>query len=512
MRERTSEGRSKVTPELEAQLSQLVDLPSPAGVAARIVDLAGDPEADLGDIVTAISSDPALAAKLLLTANSPYYGRRRVSKNLREAIMVLGLNATITLALGFSLIKSLDQPGTGSVDYFLIWRRALLSAIASDAIARVKLLPRKEEVFLASLLQDIGILALDRGKTSFYANLPEDADHEMLKAYEREKIGTSHAVIGAWLMRRWNIPTLICDAVEQSHLLESAPFHGEVDALTLSVAVSGVLCDTLLTGEAEQRPDSSLQDALDVLSIDGELLDKILALIRDRIPETEELFEMSIMPPEQIEAIILRAREVLLQRNMQMIEQCEQLKDQVAVLQMRTADLERAARTDPLTRVFDRGYLNEQLRREFQQATEFRWPLSVIFLDLDRFKQINDKYGHQAGDTVLVATAQLLKNGVRDSDLVGRYGGEEFLVLLPGTDRDGAVAFANRIASAIRRQVHHVGDERVQVTTSIGIATHSENLSFPDCEKLTNAADIALFTAKRGGRDRVSVYDPQTSS
>jgi HD-like signal output (HDOD) protein len=187
-----------MNPDLEAHLAKLIDFPSLAGVAAQVVNLASDPEADLQSIAATVSADPALSAKLLRTANSPYYGRRRESKNLREAVMVLGLNATITLALGFSLVKTLGQPGKGPLDYARVWRRALLSAISGDAIAQVTRLRNREEIFLAGLLQDVGMLALDHSKPGFYAELPAPADHRALMTYERQRINADHAQVGAW--------------------------------------------------------------------------------------------------------------------------------------------------------------------------------------------------------------------------------------------------------------------------------------------------------------------------
>jgi HD-like signal output (HDOD) protein len=106
-----------MTPELEKRLRLLIDFPSPAGVAAQVIDVASDPEADLGRVAQVIGQDPALSAKMLRTANSAFYAGRRKSQNLRQAIVVLGLNATLTLALGFSLLKTYGQLADPGVDY-----------------------------------------------------------------------------------------------------------------------------------------------------------------------------------------------------------------------------------------------------------------------------------------------------------------------------------------------------------------------------------------------------------
>ena len=120
-----------MTPELQAKLQAYNNLPSPPGVATKIVDLANDPNSDVKSISDVITLDPAITSKILRVANSPMYAQRATVETLRKALVVLGLNATVSLALSFSLLKSWQSKnGAGGLDYELFWRRALLSATA----------------------------------------------------------------------------------------------------------------------------------------------------------------------------------------------------------------------------------------------------------------------------------------------------------------------------------------------------------------------------------------------
>ena len=125
-----------MNPEIEAHLRSFVNFPTPPGVAAHIIELAQDPEIEMSKVAKAVSLDSALTTKILRIANSPLYAQRRKSDNLRQALVVLGLNATLTLALSFSLVKSLRNGKTNGLDFPYYWRRALLTATAARAAMR----------------------------------------------------------------------------------------------------------------------------------------------------------------------------------------------------------------------------------------------------------------------------------------------------------------------------------------------------------------------------------------
>jgi len=154
------------------------------------------------------------------------------------------------------------------------------------------------------------------------------------------------------------------------------------------------------------------------------------------------------------------------------------------------------ATRDPLTGIANRRLLDDELERIIAQARRYGLPLSVVLMDLDRFKAVNDEHGHDTGDRALVETVERVEASVRDADLLGRWGGEEFLLLAPQTDREAACALAERCRAAIGQDPMEVGE----VTASFGVATLG---AADDARDLFRRADLALYAAKQEGRDRV---------
>jgi two-component system cell cycle response regulator len=165
--------------------------------------------------------------------------------------------------------------------------------------------------------------------------------------------------------------------------------------------------------------------------------------------------------------------------------------------------LEALATTDPLTRVLNRRALLDRLNAEVDRARRYDSGLSLLLLDVDFFKHINDTAGHLAGDSVLRQLGTLLADAMRKVDVVARYGGEEFVAILPQTSHDGAVAFAERLRERIAAQQFIVGaDHTVHLTVSIGIATFP-SARVDSTEDLFARADEALYRAKSAGRNQV---------
>jgi diguanylate cyclase (GGDEF)-like protein len=159
---------------------------------------------------------------------------------------------------------------------------------------------------------------------------------------------------------------------------------------------------------------------------------------------------------------------------------------------------------DQLTGVFNRRYLDDKLAGEIQRARRYGRKLSLLMIDLDRFKEINDTLGHKGGDAILIETAQLLRTHSREVDLVFRYGGDEFVILLPETPYEAALAKAENLRreTADRPFSNPLDPSRpVHVTLSIGVTAFT--LDIKGAEELLHVADEALYTAKREGRNRL---------
>src|SRR5467141_2609706 len=166
---------------------------------------------------------------------------------------------------------------------------------------------------------------------------------------------------------------------------------------------------------------------------------------------------------------------------------------------------ERLATTDGLTGLLNRRTFNAQLLGRLREAQRYNRPLSLLLLDIDHFKKVNDTYGHPAGDAVLRGIAGILQKQARETDIVARYGGEEMALILPETDAAGAHAIAERIRKAVGATSHPTEQGAIQVTVSIGLATSP---CPGDAEAVLEAADKALYRAKQGGRNRVVAANP----
>jgi len=157
--------------------------------------------------------------------------------------------------------------------------------------------------------------------------------------------------------------------------------------------------------------------------------------------------------------------------------------------------------TDGLTGIYVRRHFLERYAEDFARSKRHNLKLSVLMIDLDHFKQCNDAYGHLVGDIVLKEIAKIMKDFVRQVDLIGRYGGEEFVLALPDTDRNSAIAVAERIRQEVERHKFKAYDETIAMTISAGVATYPDNGD--DVQVLIDKADQALYRAKEEGRNRV---------
>jgi len=169
--------------------------------------------------------------------------------------------------------------------------------------------------------------------------------------------------------------------------------------------------------------------------------------------------------------------------------------------------LEKLATTDSMTRLFNRRHFLSLAEAEWSRFQRYQRPLSVLAIDIDHFKSVNDRYGHAVGDEAIVSVADACKQGRRASDVVGRFGGEEFVMLLPETDQAQAMIVAERLREAVAAHVLHVHKVQFKLTISIGVA--EATLSMSGIDALLRAADQALYQAKAEGRNRAVQWSPQ---
>lgn len=210
-----------------------------------------------------------------------------------------------------------------------------------------------------------------------------------------------------------------------------------------------------------------------------------------------------VTKPFDFEEVDARIRAMLRKRELYLT-----LENANRELQATNAQLEELATVDELTGLANYRVFKEKLREEWLRSARYETPLSVIMLDLDDFKQINDTLGHPAGDRVLREFAMLVTGGARATDVAARYGGEEFGLILPHTVGERAVRVAERIRRAVEAFEFLDGAERIRVTVSAGVATVEAASTDGDPDSLVAASDRALYAAKNAGKNRVFVSGP----
>jgi two-component system cell cycle response regulator len=184
----------------------------------------------------------------------------------------------------------------------------------------------------------------------------------------------------------------------------------------------------------------------------------------------------------------------------------EELEERERELMEANERLRHMSETDALTGLDNRRNLERRLREMMEHAKRLDEPFACVMCDIDRFKSVNDTHGHQAGDAVLRQMARILRQAVREIDRVGRYGGEEFMILCPGTTPDDTITFAERMRKAVEDHTFTFDGVTIQRTASFGVAGWPHP-AIADCDQLVKAADDALYVAKETGRNRVVRYD-----
>lgn len=465
------------------RLQLCTSLPTPPSTAVKLIDLVNDPNTSLIQIADCVAFDPALAVKMLKVANSPLYSTRRTATNVRQAVNLMGTHAAVTVALSFSLVRTLS--GTHKNDEeLLFWKRSILSALACRILAgRFGFNP--DDLLVAGLLQNIGVLAL---QTTMPDEYPVDAmalDDEALLEAEKAKFGSGHDEVGYWLLKKWRLPDHLALACIASHV---APSTGETPPSPGGcVAVSGYFADVFIKGKDTGAVQKVTNAASRWLGMDADSTATVLEKMGGSAKEFEDLFDVPLIAVEQAEAIVDQAKELV------MIASLGKLRE-----------LEEKAQRDALTGAHNRQYFDEAFNQEFAASSRHGWPLSVAFIDIDHFKQVNDTYGHAAGDNALVTLSRLISTQIRNGDIFARYGGEEFVLLLPGMDSDAAWIVLSRIREVIASFAHTFGDATFNMTISAGLASHKDGtLTYVLPEELLHAADNALYAAKHMGRNQI---------
>jgi len=481
---------------LKSRLNFCTTLPSLPAVAIKIIELANDPDADIGTACQYISLDPVLSAKLLKTANAPLYKSRRIATNIRQAVSILGTHSVIVIALSFTLADSLmKKPMSSNLPDFdndLFWRRSITSSLACRALGEKLNLNFLDDLFLAGLVQEIGILAFSAIMPEEYGKIfSSTVDHDLLLKKERETFGAGHDELGCALLQKWHIPDYIALACIASHNQPEPKDLGP--NLQSCVAVSRYLADYFLYPQDTEKMTALTEAAENWLGLDDTALVDVIKLMEVGLKSIEELFDIRIHHAAEAAEIMAAAKELLIIHSLS-----------------RVKELEEKSQRDGLTGAHNRIYFDETLRREFNLSVQYSLPLTIAIIDLDHFKQVNDTHGHLAGDSLLVTVVSTIYEQMRQDDTLSRYGGEEFALILPGTTLTASRNLISRLKDAIESIDYKLDDHyTIHITASIGVASNEKNTAhFHAPLDMIKAADSALYAAKHAGRNQIIEWSP----
>jgi len=487
--------------QLLTRIRQCPTLPSLPTIAMEVLNLAQCEEVDIAEIARTISRDPALSGKILRTVNSSFYGRSQSIGQVSQALVILGLQSVKTLVLGFSLVGNLKDNKAKGFQHLTYWRRSIYAATAAKTLAAKLQMVQAEECFLAGLLQDLGMLVLDQVLQDEYGAVVAAAEtHRQLSAVERERLGMTHAQVTGLLAEQWKLPPVLAVPMQ---------FHHEPQIVTevalrrlTDVGYVAGLCADVFADEgvaAAGAIGEVRRFCLDRFKMAEADCDALMTEIGDRTKEIASLFEIKLGKSGDFDQIVKKAGEALVELTLKTQQQAKNLEQQ-------NQRLKEQAVTDSLTGLATRGRLDEFLGEKFADAAAGRKPLSLLMLDVDKFKDVNDRHGHPAGDEVLRAIGKLLQSAARATDLAARYGGEELMLVLPATAKATAAAIAESVRRSVAAKPIHSQAGPVAVTVSIGVATVENESPLKQPGHLLKAADMALYAAKHGGRNCVKVF------
>jgi diguanylate cyclase (GGDEF)-like protein len=487
-----------------AQLGILDSLPSPPAVAVEILRLSRSPDVGLDELAEVLMHDPAMSLKVVRVANSAAYRRRGDVVSVAVAATRLGMRSLVVVALGFSLVRDMPKSGRlAGMDLDEYWHRSLTVATVARRVAARCLPHFVQEAFIVGLFAHLGRLVLAEYATALYQPVVLEGNGWPNATAERGRLGFSSNQIGAALLRAWSMPDVLIQTVEGLH----EPAGSRPDDQLITVVQAAMAADAVLAHPA---------DGAALLELDGfaaQLLggthesEELLSGVTEDLADAHEILDLDPLAIGDVDVLLTESRSLLVNASVALAEDLEVEEQRSLALRREVHELQARVREDALTRLPNRSALDEFLGRELELRRRGGRAdaLGVLLIDIDRFKLLNDEYGHQVGDDVLRLVAASLSAGCRRGELLARYGGEEFVLVAPSCDPEDLYSLGERLRGDVQQLSIEVGDRMVSVTVSIGGACSRDAESSEDGDRLIQKADGYLYRAKRRGRNRTEV-------
>lgn len=513
--------------------SSSTSLPSMPGAVIRLLQVFSDPDVSVDDVVDILRTDPALASRILKAANSSMVGASRPTSELKRAAMMLGKKTVTTLALSFSLEDRSLTDGAQSKLFNQYWIQSFVTGITSSLLAKKYRCVGTDEAFVVGLLSRVGRLGALTFAGDEYAtavNQSEQSGREVDRV-ELNKLGASCEQLTQTYLEAWKLPEQFRNQIIAMTASADDDRAGLVDRRQVTADLqpgelfriasaagnlyvgenAGIALATLhellekLGGNTDQRLDELMADVLEEFSGYADMLDMpadsvgTAASLREQA--TSQLIEITMRAeqPQRDETEIQSGSDATVSSEPTDDTPTEQMHSEMDWLRRRVEDLAKQLTIDPMTKVFNRQYFDRHLESVIVRCRASELPASVLFVDVNKFKTINDTFGHQVGDSVICSVADALAENVREDDIVARYGGDEFVVLCQTTQLSGLDAQAARLDDRLTGlSVKHAGQE-LQISLAIGGATGIPATETDFDRRLLHEADLAMYDAKQAG-------------
>ena len=480
-------------------------LPTLPEVASKLIEIAQQEEPDFKEVARVISSDPVISGKVMKTVNSALFCFRPAVDTIEEAVPKLGINMIRTLLLSFHL----SQHGGARAEMQDVWqehwRSSLTQAVFAELIAqRLGLDP--SAYFLAAMIQDIGVLAMMAEAPHDYLDSVLDrTKFPRVAAAERSVFGFCHVDVSLEIVRDWGLAERFELAVAHHHDQVLAPLRKGDDPIVAISQAANLGASVVLSKNTTGSLDISVDQWTDCLKrqfdISPEQAKEMITEVNSLVNEYSVLFHFDIGEGVRADRVVAKANDIL-----QQIALANQLE--LVSTKKRSAAKKRGfddeLYIDDLSGLHNRRYMNERLNEIMENAIKKRKAMALLFMDVDRFKSINDNLGHNIGDQAIVHVAKWLKKSIRKNDSAIRLGGDEFLVILEAVSQEQLRTIADRIAGCVPPM--DIGREELEIRLSCGGSFYQPKKGdSANPNWLIDQADRSMYDSKRRGGGCVSI-------
>lgn len=468
-------------------------------VALQLLKIAQQADPDFEEIDRIVRADPAISAKILRTVNSPLFGLRQRVESIEFALPMLGLTMLKTIVLGFHLARHQNEPVELKSLLQAHWRSSITQAVFAELIGKKMVGGQPDNYFLAAMLQDIGILAMMAEAPKEYAeHVLERSKFPEVVTAEKTYFGFSHVEVSCAILERWGVMECFGDALYHHHDRVVPSDRSRNLKLAMALQAANMGTEMLFSSRGSQLTlDTALKRWVDFLNsrleISHEQAMEIVEAVRERVTENCNMFSFDIgkevCPDRVIEEATELLQEIMLQHQ---LEEVNRSKQSINVEQ----DL---LYRDSLCGLYNRRYMNDLMFELFKQASQNKQSIAAIFIDVDKFKSINDRFGHAIGDLAIQNIAEHLRHSIRSHDIAIRFGGDEFIVVFFNVSDKDFETIVNRMSSS-KVPLKSGDDVDIEMRMSIGgIYIFPGEDDIPNPNWMIDQADQAMYHAKRSG-------------